>query len=90
MSIKHSPHLTQDWVKPIKEFGTAGLQLNLSLKQCQVLAEFTFHLLEAKRGEDFIYPDYIDKFFDVFKQFSPHFDENLFDNPYSTTNEETI
>lgn len=73
------------WVKTNNNFGITGVSLNLNLNQCQVLAEFASIIKEYKLiNPDFNYPASIDKFFDVFKQFSPKFDNAIFDSEFSS------
>ena len=61
-------------------YGRTGLILNLNLVQCQALAEFFLHAEQLKKNEvpGMTYPENLQPFFDIFKQFNNIYDENLF------------
>ena len=61
-------------------YGKTGLILNLNLVQCQALSEFFLHVERLKKDElpEMIYPENLQPFFDIFKQFDNIYSENLF------------
>lgn len=64
-----------------ESYGKTGLQINLNLTQCQVLAEFSIHAKQAKEdNKPLTYPDYLQPFFDLFLEFGDKFSDDLFSN----------
>ena len=61
-------------------YGKTGLILNLNLVQCQALSEFFLHVERLKKNElpEMIYPENLQPFFDIFKQFDNIYSDNLF------------